>query len=804
MTFPFENNTNRIIKKLAYQSSKAEKRSRIFLIFTIAIAVCMVFSILLISTGTQEKFKSTQRNKAQIGIVGITEEQLSQLRKKEEVQWVGEYSALGLFYSGEKTITVAYGDEDYFLHQEEKTFEGSVPQKADEIMLPQNYLDFLGKTCKPGERISFDVTGSGQETEYTLSGILNETKQSNGYFVYVSKELAGELLKNTFQVTAYTRLTTDDIQSDAIFDFADKAVENTGIVEEQIFLTEYAAVMSGAISSGIPIPVPMLTALTAVLAATIVYGVFYTKIVKNVQMFGQLRTIGMTKKQIKKMAAKEGQLYALTGIPLGLLCGGLIGYIACPDGFRLKMAVLSAVLITVAAFLMVKIAIFTPVRVAMNTSPVEGAKYLAAAGKGKDSKKLHRKLTPYHLAKINIQRNRKKAVLTILMLGVSGALLLVTSTVAGSIDPVKQAVFKYYPAGTILLQLKNTVGSSFSAESEAYGSAKLQLKDNPLENETLLRQLEQINGVEKITAFDCIDLTVEFPGGNGSITSITQPVPTLNREQTKEKQVALSSGTADYDEMTEKNGILAAADIAQTGDTLKIMGRSQDGSTFEVEAVVTGTYDRAGLMEKSPIVPGSPYFMLTYDTAKKLTGITNQTGTLAIMPADGSFDEVLHAVTEITDKYDTIEVNTIEQTVKNIEYRYSASVRAFYMVSAILFVFGSISLMNMLMVDFQNRKREFGLLEAVGMTGKQLKEMLYREIGGYIISSLLLSLAGGGMAGILVCKRLDAVNHCITLKIPWLFLLWLIAVLIVIYLIFTVYAEQELKKTGILSAIRAE
>ena len=39
--------------------------------------------------------------------------------------------------------------------------------------------------------------------------------------------------------------------------------------------------MSGAIKSGMPIPVPLLAALTAVLAATIVYGVFYSKITKN-------------------------------------------------------------------------------------------------------------------------------------------------------------------------------------------------------------------------------------------------------------------------------------------------------------------------------------------------------------------------------------------------------------------------------------------------------------------------------------------------------------------------------------------
>ena len=95
MTWPFENDTSAIVKKLAGRSMQADKRNKAFLLLTIAISVCMVFSILLISTGTQEKFKNTQRNKAQIGILGVTDEQTAQLRQNENIMWVGEYSALG-------------------------------------------------------------------------------------------------------------------------------------------------------------------------------------------------------------------------------------------------------------------------------------------------------------------------------------------------------------------------------------------------------------------------------------------------------------------------------------------------------------------------------------------------------------------------------------------------------------------------------------------------------------------------------------------------------------------------------------
>ncbi|EOS41398.1 ABC transporter permease [Lachnospiraceae bacterium] len=802
MTWPFENDTSFVVNKLANRNMKADKRSRLLLIFTIALSVCMVFSIVLISAGLEEKYKNTQRNKAQIGILGITDEQSARLHQNEDVLWIGEYSAIGLFYVEDKTITVAYGNKDYFLHQEEKTLQGNTPQKENEIMLPQNYIDYLGKPYQAGDIISLDLTGTGREAEYILSGILNDTKESDGYFIYVNKELARVLSEDTFQVTGYTRLNTKAISSSAILDFVEGVIQNTDIVKEQINLTEYFAVMSGAIKSGIPIPVPILAVLTAILAATIVHGVFYTKIVKNVQMFGQLRTIGMTKKQMKRMAGKEGRLYAMTGIPLGLFAGVLVGFAGCPDGFRIKVAVLYAVLIAAAAFVTVNLAIFGPVRVAMHTSPVEGTRYLVYTGDKIKSRRLHQRFTPFHLAKMNIQRNRKKAALTLFMLGMSGALLLVTSTAAGSIDPEKQANFMYYPYGNILIQIKNTVGSSFDKESEPYGSSKLQLEGNPLEDQALIQELETISGIEKITRCDCIYMTVTFPGGIGSITSYASCFPTLNREQIEEKQAVLSDGAADYDDMAARNGILAEEGIAKVGDTLKIKGRAPDGSSFEIESVVAGTYDSADLMQDSPVVPGSPYFIMTYDTAKKQTGITEQTGILAVKASDGCFQEVLDAVRGLAEQNGKIQVNTDEQTIVNIQYRYQASIKAMYMISVILLIFGSISLMNMFLVDFQNRKCEFGLFEAVGTTKKQLNKMLDIEIGIYLGGSLVISLLCGSIFSAIVCKRLDIMNHCITLKLPWMFLVALAAVLAVIYLLFSIYARSELKKTSILSAIR--
>ena len=56
-------------------------------------------------------------------------------------------------------------------------------------MLPQNYIDFLEKSYKVGDTISIDLTGTGQEAEYTLSGILNDTKKAMDILFMLIKSL---------------------------------------------------------------------------------------------------------------------------------------------------------------------------------------------------------------------------------------------------------------------------------------------------------------------------------------------------------------------------------------------------------------------------------------------------------------------------------------------------------------------------------------------------------------------------------------------------------------------------------------
>ena len=59
---------------------------------------------------------------------------------------------------------------------------------------------------------------------------------------------------------------------------------------------------------------------------------------------------------------------------------------------------------------------------------------------------------------------------------------------------------------------------------------------------------------------------------------------------------------------------------------------------------------------------------------------------------------------------------------------------------AIVSVVGILNFFNAILTGILSRKREFAMLQAVGMTGKQLKKMLMLEGVFYAVATLLISL----------------------------------------------------------------
>ncbi|MFD3156758.1 FtsX-like permease family protein [Haloimpatiens sp. FM7330] len=803
----FRNNNKTIVKHLAKNSLRSDKTNRRFTILTIAISVCLMFSISLIMLGTDQLHKNTQIGKAQISIIGATEKQLDKLKKQSKVEWIGETAALGYSYQKDITLNIVYADKTQITNQLKYSYTGSFPKDKNEVMLPENYLNYLHSKAKPGDIISLDLTGNGQKQDYKISGIIALNKKSDSYLVWVSKDMAKTLSKdNIFSVTAYTRLRTDAINSSQITDFAHKVIESTGIKKSQVMLTDYFAVMNALDRQGMLPYVVLFSFIILILAGIIIYGIFYSSVTKNVQSYGQLRTIGMTKKQVKKMVRKKGVNLALRGIPLGLLIGLIIGYTVCPHGFQMKNTIISAVIISVFAFFMVRVSMHTPVKLAAGTSPLAGLCYLPYKGKQKyKNNKKHHRITSERLAWMNLKRNRKKTIFTLGMFSLSGILLITTSTLSQSMSAEKKARFMYFPNGEIRLNIQRIAQSTFSkeAKNDPYRDTRLQLESNPLSNSKLLSQITKVDGVKKITPSNAVKLCITYNGTFGTTTIIANNYPTISRKQCKKINSILLSGTADYDMLTKKNGILISNSDAKIGDVYKINGRSSDGRKFEIKAPVMGTYAAGDLMEKCPVTPGSPYFLMTYDSIRKLTGVIDQTGCLTISVEPNKLKKVTKEIKTIADQNNKIDMYTLAENVRNIQVRFDQYIKALYFISVILFTFGIISLVNIVITSIALRKQEFGLLQAVGMTAEQINQMLQTETLFYTGGSFLLSTVGGFIIGGIVCNKLENTSHCIIYHYPWIVILVLAGVLLLIQFVLSFYSTRSLKKTTILERIRA-
>ena len=149
-----------------------------------------------------------------------------------------------------------------------------------------------------------------------------------------------------------------------------------------------------------------------------IYNVFDISVRNDIRFYGELKTIGMTSKQLKGMLLFQMNRIALTGIAAGGLAGFLIGSISGKmivpvfmDGisgyYQSAGFVETFIFSTVFSWLTVYISTMKPFKIACHISPVEAARY---GGK------------------------KKKGIFSVLSFALSGILFLVVYTLSMGYD----------------------------------------------------------------------------------------------------------------------------------------------------------------------------------------------------------------------------------------------------------------------------------------------------------------------------------------------------------------------------------
>ena len=210
----------------------------------------------------------------------------------------------------------------------------------------------------------------------------------------------------------------------------------------------------------------------------------------------------------------------------------------------------------------------------------------------------------------------------------------------------------------------------------------------------------------------------------------------------------LVDGTINYDEVG-LDGIVVNKYRTDRSDTN--YGDLKIGDTLLFHFDVAGQ-----TIEKTFTVAGIAYFPSTglfYCTSEAIEELSpyNNTSHLSVFCDPDYKESVQDGIMALISGNPNLRLKIYDEEFSTIRGFIKATTSSLYGISAFVILFGLLNMVNMLISSAIVRKREFALLQAVGMTNQQLRKMLYREGMSISVKSAILATFFGVTVGVLLC-----------------------------------------------------
>ena len=786
MIYPFENDTSAVVKRISNRSIAANRKRNLFTIITIALAAALLLAIMLYGFGTSQANINRTKNTAQIVFTNITQEQGDRLYEQDKIDWIGEFTLVSTEQVNNSTFYLQYGNAEMFKAQE-MTYSGNIPVSANEIMLQQSFLKELGYGTELGQTISIPIE-DGDTVEFILSGIINvEMGDIGSYMGMVSKEYADQQYGGASPLDYYVGLkNAEDMSEKEAADYANELAKSLNIPDEQVIIrSDYFVTMERGLFSSDMYLYLLIGAVTFIGSGIVIYSIFYISVAENIRSYGQLRTIGTTKKQIRKIVYLEGKKLALIGIPFGLILGNLVGYFIIPNGWNWLTSLIMTVVVGAFAFVITMFSIRTPVKKASLVSPIEATRYTTYQGGAKESNKLHRTISPLALAKVNLLRNKRKFLLTIISLSIGGVLLVTVSTLMVSYNGAAEVRGKSFPFGEYQLELNENDDISLS-----------QLQAQNIFNDDFVNEITALDGVSGIKRWYSIDAVCNVNG------SRVKNVQGYSRDEVSALEANLLEGTVDYDTLVSQYGVVLLQDRADDGYCSASLG-----DVVEIEYTnaagenVTETFTVMGIVSNYQYAGNKKCFTMPVTLMNDIMQ-TDCTDILEIRTEDAKTAAVESQLLQIVDKNPGLSIYTFQESLNYYTYQQQFMNSVMLIVAICIACFSLINLINTTITNFLSRRQEIGVLQAIGLSKKQLAQMLRYEGIIYALITTVFTVCVGSGLGMLCVNAIRAANPYYFYEFPWLVVLGYLVFLIFMQIILTAFMLNSLKKHSLVEQIR--
>ena len=791
MTLPFENDTSKIIKRISNKSLKSNRKRNLFAIVTIALASALLSAIVLYGFGVSQKTKNDNAGTAQIVYHALSEQQGQELYHQDEIAWVGEFVHAFSEPVDHAMVNFLYANAA-MLKSQKMGYSGKLPAAENEIVVQKSFLDSLGYSCELGQIIQIPFS-DGKTRDFRLTGILDvETGDIGQYTAIISKELVKQQYGNEASFDFYIGLAdAKHLSEEEAAAYANALAETLHISDENTMIrSTYFHLRDNRDGRTDMLFYLLIGFITLVGSGIVIYSIFYISIASNIRDYGQLRTIGTTKKQMKRMVYREGKLLAAIGIPMGLILGNVMGYFLIPDGWHWLTALCVTAGVGLFTWFIVMFSIGAPAEKAARVSPMEALRYSGYEGNLKQSAVLHRNITPASLARMNLSRQKGKSVLTICSLSFGGLLVMLISTMLFSYDAVAEAKGRDFPVGEFDIRLN----ANQSFDTAAVSLAGLQQLN--LFNDDFISAVESMDGVTGVKRWYFTDAQYRV---NGQSRKWIQGF-SKDEQQNLEKNII--AGTVDYDELVAGNGIVLLDKTreiyemeADLGDTAEVAHENASGET------VTRTYTIMGIVSDYAYSGFQKCFTLPEQLMKEATG-QDCTGTVSVITDTDNLDAVEASLYQLIDGNADMVIKTLEDSAAYYNMNQRIGFGALLMVAIVAVCFSLINLVNTTITNFLSRKQEIGMLQAIGLSKKQLIKMLRHE--GLIYSAFALFVTvvlgtGLGFVCVQVCKSM---NPYFFYSFPWPVVLIYVTILLVVQMLLISYTTGTLKKQSLVERMK--
>lgn len=794
MTWPFENDTSAITKKLAKKSLQSEKRRNFMIIIAISLA-----AFLMSMCGTLFfAFQESQNNMAtfQASYDNLTEDKIEKLRHQPEIEMVASLYNLGEIKMPEGySLYLAYMDDAacYIARNQFTLKDGTMPSKENEIAVDREMVNKYFSNTAIGDKISFQINGKSQD--FVISGITESSTESQGnYSCYISKSFVENSSNyNPAKYQSYVCFADADSTSKEILKERIASIGKEIGVDYSLSFLFFRENMGLSFENILTFV--SLSVLVLFVGITVIQSIFRISINEKIRNFGQLRTLGTTALQIKKMINYESRYLSWLGIPPGIVLGAIVGTVLGSNEFSSGFSPINIpfvmIGVSIICTLMVKLSVRKPLKIAATTSPIEAVRYIAYRNAPMQSRKHNKKISPYSLALLNLGRDKKKTASTLLSLIFGGLLLFISASAAVSNTPEQFVREKFF-----------VNGGSFRIylSEESVGKNET---NNPL-NESLKEELLNTKGIQKIIPLrDSVGMCHYSINGNATegMCDIISVQSTEGNFSFVEQHLIDGQMPKNQFEVLLTDGYMELG--VTKGTPIKITNSGE-----EIECIVSGFFDKSFVGTENGTDAIDPAnLIITQELAQQLFPNTENFAYSWEIITDKTYnDEIESAIQQkITSKEKGLSICSYNDVVEYMESSMNLLFGSLQMLSLLILLFGIINLINMTLSNHQARKQEISTLRSVGLSLKQLYRSLITEGLLYVLVSFGIVLLVGIPIAIPVSKAVGILFGMpnLSYQFPTMQIGGYLLILILLQLILSVWEIRDLKKRSLTEQMRA-